>query len=58
MKGLSISAFNHIQGEQFGIAIGIFNYAYAVHGFQLGVLNHVKNNPRGLRWLPVFNTSF
>jgi hypothetical protein len=58
MKGLSVSAFNHIMGDQFGVAIGIFNYAYAVHGFQLGVLNHVKNNPRGLRWLPVFNTSF
>jgi hypothetical protein len=58
MKGLSVSAFNHIMGDQFGVAIGIFNYAYAVHGFQLGVLNHVRNNPRGLRWLPVFNTSF
>ncbi len=58
MKGLSVSAFNHIMGDQFGVAIGIFNYAYSVRGFQLGVLNHVKNNPPGLRWLPVFNTSF
>lgn len=29
-----------------------------VRGFQLGVLNHVKSNPKGLRWLPLFNTSF
>jgi hypothetical protein len=58
MKGLSVSAFNHIMGEQFGVAIGVFNYAWAVRGFQLGLLNHVKSNPRGLRWLPIFNTSF
>ncbi len=58
MKGLSVSVFNHVQGEVFGVCIGIFNYAYAVHGFQLGILNHVKSNPKGLRWLPIFNTSF
>ena len=58
MKGLSFSAFNHIEGDVFGVCIGIFNWAYAVRGFQLGVLNHVKSNPKGLRWLPLFNTSF
>jgi hypothetical protein len=58
MKGLSVSAFNHIMGDQFGVAIGIFNYAWRVKGFQLGILNHVKSNPKGLRWLPIFNTSF
>jgi len=58
MKGFSVSAFNHIEGEVFGVCIGIFNWAYAVRGFQLGILNHVKSNPKGLRWLPVFNTSF
>lgn len=58
MKGFSVSAFNHIEGDVFGVCIGIFNWAYAVKGFQLGVLNHVKSNPKGLRWLPIFNTSF
>jgi hypothetical protein len=58
MKGLTVSAFNHIMGDQFGVTIGIFNYAWSVRGFQLGVLNHVKSNPKGLRWLPIFNTSF
>jgi hypothetical protein len=58
MKGISVSAFNHVQGEVFGVCIGIFNWAYAVRGFQLGILNHVKSNPKGLRWLPIFNTSF
>ena len=58
MKGLSVSAFNHIMGEQIGVSIGIFNYAWSVRGFQLGILNHIKSNPKGLRWLPLFNTSF
>mgnify|MGYP001113164045 CR=1 FL=1 len=58
MKGLSISAFNHIQGQQHGVAIGVLNLAHEVKGFQLGLLNHVGNNPRGLRWLPIFNTTF
>jgi hypothetical protein len=58
MKGISFSAFNHIEGDVFGVCIGIFNWAYAVRGFQLGILNHVKSNPKGLRWLPLFNTSF
>jgi hypothetical protein len=58
MKGFSVSAFNHIEGDVFGVCIGIFNWAYAVRGFQLGILNHVKSNPKALRWLPIFNTSF
>jgi hypothetical protein len=58
MKGFSVSAFNHIEGDVFGICIGIFNWAFSVRGFQLGILNHVKSNPKGLRWLPIFNTSF
>ena len=58
MKGLSVSAFNHVQGDVFGVCIGIFNWANRVRGFQLGVLNHVRSNPKGLRWLPIFNTSF
>jgi hypothetical protein len=58
MKGVSISAFNHIMGSFNGLSIGIFNYAYHQRGLQLGILNHVKDNPPGLRWLPIFNTSF
>ena len=57
MKKLA-AAFNHIMGDQFGVCIGIFNYAWSVRGFQLGLLNHVKSKRKGLRWLPIFNTSF
>lgn len=55
MTGISVSAYNHIQGEQRGLAIGIFNYAASLQGVQLGVLNYAGNNRPGLRWLPIAN---
>jgi len=58
MKGLSISAFNHIKGDQFGLSIGLLNCAWELHGWQLGVLNYARNNPEGLRLLPLFNRAW
>jgi len=58
MKGVSISAFNQVFGHHNGVAIGIFNWTRSQRGIQLGVLNYVKSNPKGLRLLPIFNTSF
>lgn len=58
MTGLSVSAYNSIKGEQRGVAIGIVNYATRVKGIQFGLINIVKENPRGLRVLPIFNTKF
>lgn len=58
VTGVSISAFNQVKGEQKGVAFGIVNYTKRIKGFQLGVINIVKENPRGLRVLPVFNTRF
>jgi hypothetical protein len=58
MKGVSISAFNHIKGDQFGLSIGLLNYARELHGWQLGVLNYARNNPKGLRLLPLFNRAW
>jgi hypothetical protein len=55
VKGITISAFNHVKGEQFGLSIGLLNYAWEVHGLQIGVLNYAGNNPKGLRLLPIFN---
>ena len=38
---------------------GIVNYAWTIDkGIQLGVVNIVRDNPKGLRVLPVFNTKF
>jgi len=42
-----------------GIQIGIVNYCNdAQYGIQLGLLNIIKNNPRGLRYIPLVNFHF
>jgi hypothetical protein len=58
MSGAAISAFNNVKGTQKGVTIGIYNSARKQRGLQLGLLNYVKDNPKGLRLLPVFNTHF
>ncbi|MFO7979829.1 MAG: hypothetical protein R6V00_03220 [Candidatus Aminicenantes bacterium] len=58
MTGLAVSSFNYIRGDQVGLSIGIVNYAWNVKGLQIGLINIVRNNPRGLKVLPLFNTSF
>jgi hypothetical protein len=58
MQGLSVSAYNRIKGEQRGVAIGVVNYTQKIKGFQFGVINIVRDNPKGLRVLPIFNTRF
>lgn len=58
LEGVAVSSWNHVRGEQRGITIGIFNYAETIRGVQLGLLNYVRSNPRGLRLLPIFNTGF
>ena len=58
MKGVSISAFNQTFGNFNGVSIGVVNWARSQRGLQLGLINIVKDNPPGLRVLPIFNTSF
>lgn len=58
MSGVSISAFNHVKGDQFGLSIGLINYAWEVDGIQLGLFNYVANNPKGTRLLPLINRSW
>ena len=55
VKGITVSAINHVKGDQFGLSLGLFNYAWDVHGWQIGVLNYAGNNRKGLRLLPLFN---
>lgn len=56
--GLAVSAFNNIQGTQKGLAIGIVNYAYRLHGLQIGLVNIVRANPKGRKVLPIVNFNF
>jgi hypothetical protein len=54
-RGVTISSFNHIKGEQRGLSVGLLNYAWELRGWQVGLINYAANNPPGLRILPLFN---
>lgn len=56
--GFAASAFNFIKGQQNGVSMGIFNYAYKLKGFQIGILNYVRDNPKFLKLLPFINFNF
>jgi len=58
MRGLAVSAFNHIRGTQKGVAIGIVNIARSLKGLQIGLVNIVYDNPAGRRVLPIVNFNF
>ena len=57
-KGVSASAFNYIKGEQHGLTIGLLNIAGRLNGIQIGLVNYARNNPPGLRLLPLVNAHF
>jgi hypothetical protein len=57
-NGFSISAFNQVKGDQKGIMLGAVNYTHTIKGIQIGIINIVKENPKGLRVLPIFNMHF
>jgi len=56
--GISFSAYNRIIGTQKGVGIGVVNYCQKIRGVQFGVINIVRDNPKGLRVLPIGNTRF
>ena len=55
LTGVSISGFNRIEGQQYGITIGLFNYAAELHGLQVGLLNYARNNSSPFKLLPFLN---
>lgn len=58
LKGFAVSAYNYVDGTQNGLSIGILNYAFRLRGIQIGLINIVRDNPKPLRILPVFNANF
>lgn len=54
-RGVSVSAFNHVNGDQYGVTIGVVNYAAYMHGLQIGLLNYVRSNPAPFKLLPIVN---
>jgi len=57
-RGLAFSPVNWHRGSQFGLSVGVVNYAWTLKGLQVGLVNIVRSNPPGLRVLPVFNAGF
>jgi hypothetical protein len=58
VSGVTLSAFNHVKGEQFGLSLGLLNFAWELNGVQIGLINYAANNPKGLRLLPLFNKNW
>lgn len=58
LRGLAVSPVNWHKGTQTGLSVGIVNYAWTLKGVQLGLVNIVRDNPPGLRVLPLFNAGF
>jgi len=55
VRGITVSAFNHIKGDQHGLSLGVVNYAWEARGWQVGLLNYIRDNPSGLKLLPLLN---
>jgi hypothetical protein len=58
LTGFSVSSYNQIRGRQTGVTLGFVNYAYTLSGFQIGIINFVRDNPRARRMLPLINWNF
>jgi len=54
LRGVTVAAFNHVQGEQRGLTIGVLNVARELHGVQVGLVNIAWNKP-SWRVLPLVN---
>lgn len=57
-SGLAVGSYNRIKGKQTGISLGLLNYAWQLHGIQIGVLNIVRENPAPFKVLPFINARF
>ena len=58
MTGLTVSAYNRVTGNMNGISLGIINYAHTLYGFQIGLINYVRDNPKYIKLLPLINANF
>ena len=43
VRGVTVSSFNHVKGDQFGVSIGLINYAWELHGWQVGLINYARH---------------
>ena len=57
LRGVSVAGWNDVRGRQHGLAIGLYNYTRHLSGVQIGLVNVARNNPSGLRVLPLVNAN-
>ena len=57
LKGVGVAALT-VTGETHGLQIGIVNSANTLRGFQVGLLNRARNNPKWSRVMPLVNWHF
>lgn len=55
VSGVTVSSFNHIKGEQFGLSLGLINFAWKLNGVQIGLINIANRSRSGIRVLPLVN---
>ena len=53
-NGIAIAGYANIN-KMNGLTIALFNRTKELHGVQFGLINYAKNNPKGLRILPLIN---
>lgn len=53
-RGLAVSGVNYVRGSQRGLTFGLFNYARALRGVQIGLLNVIATGTSH-RILPLIN---
>ena len=53
-KGIAIAGYSR-SSQMYGLSVAIFNKTKELRGIQVGLLNIAKNNPKGLRVLPIVN---
>jgi hypothetical protein len=53
-KGIAIAGYSR-SSQMHGLSVALFNKTVELRGIQVGLLNIAKNNPKGLRVLPIVN---
>jgi hypothetical protein len=56
--GISIGDSRGVNGLRLNfrdIRLDRVNYAWNLHGVQIGLINHARNNRHPFRWLPILN---
>jgi hypothetical protein len=58
-NGMLLALLGNRAEKGTGLQVGaLFNNAKTFHGVQIGLINHIGNNPFLFRWMPILNFNF